>query len=1422
MNNLTNKLLTAMDIIVDQKLANSNRDITVEAEVQLKESTGKYTVKYNATVYDGVSANGSYLSGDMVLMLVPQGDFSKEKTILSKIGQSESDEARAFMTIEDQYNFIGGNLITVLSNNLAWTYNEKTKEYICILWNRPNSTSQNINLMKNNRTDVVEYIFDDYVSLYRKLKVSAKFAVGATSSKDTDIDESNDINYGIRFTFENNKVYEMNIDDMAGNPYSLNSQIQTKLFEFEKNVGQIQKIELFKTGGVTSFSISDFTIYGAIDPAKEGKSVWIQTPDGTTLSEDKTELSFKAIVRHNGEIVEDTSNLTFNWYVADKGAAGGWRQLFNKDDNENLVSLQEFTLSNDDIWLRNSIIVCKVIDGLEDYSNEVEVINLNRPEKWFEIESVEDGNGNYTLSIVKTTIDLPSSLIYKWTAVDPADRRWPIIFGTFNQYEVGTATITVDSTRFAGAYVVYTCEIRKKINQDDEVGIYLDQANEIISKEVVSLEGIYTYYTAQKADVAIDELPGWGNKDFNPENYIKITAPVEGDILNDYWWSEAEHTGFSEDLPRLWTFEKVVYSGKDPQITMPAMIAVWTPNVYRMDLTNDGGTIVTNNDGDASNNSYWDDANTETTVQLFKGDKQYSVAEATSEGWSLEVESETLRFTQDNDTWTIDVQGFSDNNATTEEDEDDRTVDSGFLSIKLINAEKNLVLEKQFSVKKIKNGKDGDSGDSATSYWITANPSVIYKGADGNYLVNFKTLEFRGMLQTGTSSPRLFTNEDNFRLRYCFNNDKQWTTDDTSTNIEYSNDNTLRFDLQGLMDDETDSIIPYAISCLMELKISATEWIEVDQETVLVSDQVKSIKDSYKIYTLHTDKSSAPFLPNRDEITHVFTDEYIEDTDIELKDGKHPFYITAKEDENQRWYKDYIPPITNTHPYQWACDYTEFTDGTAYLSQPERINPDDATVTKELKTIYCGHPVVTDANGVPKELDIDKLPWPVPSKIITNNISTWQTADLIYTWTWYSNNSEVIFNEGVTQKYIYQTSQLVFNGQISQNGWADVKLYSVNDNTDVGEWNLYLQATKEGTGDEGLYEIVDDNGTKRVVMNASLIKTGVLSVTKKDDEGKDKAILYANLNEGESEVTIAGWQVTENSLYAQDGSIKLFSGDSDLRIFAGDDSSENDKPFFSIDKNGQLNARSAIIEGQIEAKEGKIANWVITGNMLLGTNFADNEDNDYYTNQFRVSLSRPTVKGGRGNSNADVFVVATKDLSGNWEWPFGISSDGSVFTSKMTAIGGNIGNFEIGQKSLINYGGDSNNRSIIALRDGTNDNDYNLSAEIVWGTIKSKIQPVLYFTSNRGNSNLMITEGWIYQPNNVTLDMGFSSPGVLKVYSNGNTASWGKINCGELWVDLANTEDNEEDYGPYYIPSTGFRLRRRYVGNVLVDVEIIY
>jgi hypothetical protein len=77
----------AVDIIVSEKLKALSYDITKVCTIidDTYKDFGKYTVQEETISYDAYSINTTFNKGDSVLITIPNGDYSMQKTIVSKV-----------------------------------------------------------------------------------------------------------------------------------------------------------------------------------------------------------------------------------------------------------------------------------------------------------------------------------------------------------------------------------------------------------------------------------------------------------------------------------------------------------------------------------------------------------------------------------------------------------------------------------------------------------------------------------------------------------------------------------------------------------------------------------------------------------------------------------------------------------------------------------------------------------------------------------------------------------------------------------------------------------------------------------------------------------------------------------------------------------------------------------------------------------------------------------------------------------------------------------------------------------------------------------------------------------------------------------------------------------------------------------------
>ena len=88
-NELTDALTSAISAIADSSAQSKEATLTIEAEIVdiIDEGLGTYTIKYLGNTFSASTTHNqiTYQKGDMVYVLVPNGDFDKSKVILSPI-----------------------------------------------------------------------------------------------------------------------------------------------------------------------------------------------------------------------------------------------------------------------------------------------------------------------------------------------------------------------------------------------------------------------------------------------------------------------------------------------------------------------------------------------------------------------------------------------------------------------------------------------------------------------------------------------------------------------------------------------------------------------------------------------------------------------------------------------------------------------------------------------------------------------------------------------------------------------------------------------------------------------------------------------------------------------------------------------------------------------------------------------------------------------------------------------------------------------------------------------------------------------------------------------------------------------------------------------------------------------------------------
>lgn len=217
MNEIQNSLFEAMKVFAETAAANSESTITIQGAITEVSDAGKgeYLVEYLGNTFSAyANSNVAYSVGDVVYVLVPDGDFSKNKVILSLVNPTsetfvnDADTTKIYYEISD--NLIDKNFGIIKMSSYGTTQ----------------VTNQNIT---NYTTINFAKIIKEYLEKYRT------FSLSFMTQTSMVIDQQNSGNYGISIkiplienaasgngeTRQTSKVITLDTGNILGNPYRL-------------------------------------------------------------------------------------------------------------------------------------------------------------------------------------------------------------------------------------------------------------------------------------------------------------------------------------------------------------------------------------------------------------------------------------------------------------------------------------------------------------------------------------------------------------------------------------------------------------------------------------------------------------------------------------------------------------------------------------------------------------------------------------------------------------------------------------------------------------------------------------------------------------------------------------------------------------------------------------------------------------------------------------------------------------------------------------------------------------------------------------------------------------------------------------------------------------------------------------------------
>ena len=171
-SNIQNSLFEAMKIFSESAAANSGATLTIDCAITSvnDEAAGVYSVEYLGSTFEvHANSNATYSVGDSVYVLVPNGDFTKEKIILGLISASASAYTNNIENGKNYYE-VSDNLVDNSSETI------KLSSYATI---KPGDNKTNITA---HDATTFGALINGYLGDYRtfKLSLSAKTSLAVT------------------------------------------------------------------------------------------------------------------------------------------------------------------------------------------------------------------------------------------------------------------------------------------------------------------------------------------------------------------------------------------------------------------------------------------------------------------------------------------------------------------------------------------------------------------------------------------------------------------------------------------------------------------------------------------------------------------------------------------------------------------------------------------------------------------------------------------------------------------------------------------------------------------------------------------------------------------------------------------------------------------------------------------------------------------------------------------------------------------------------------------------------------------------------------------------------------------------------------------------------------------------------------------
>ena len=317
-NQIANTLIQSMNSIADNAVKKSGFDKTIEAIIiECKDPTlGKYKVKYQDAIFFAYSTNveTKYSNNSVVYITVPNGDMSKDKTI---IGTKEHLGTTFNTILQKSQKYIKVGYKKIAGQYALHSYELNGDSNIILNTDSISNTQLQTYMKEGNAIYLSAKIRTDLDTDQKKSKGHYRLCVSMQFVSNADKNVT--------------KVYNYILDEgsVQGNPYSLSGAVQTQFFEINndnQSFNQIKEIKILSSGfnsnedkqNIQDIFFSGIEIGSAYKLSNDqlsGEFLNLNTPSGAFLNDSHNSLSIQSQIRIKGQIVDkDSNNIQYYWF----------------------------------------------------------------------------------------------------------------------------------------------------------------------------------------------------------------------------------------------------------------------------------------------------------------------------------------------------------------------------------------------------------------------------------------------------------------------------------------------------------------------------------------------------------------------------------------------------------------------------------------------------------------------------------------------------------------------------------------------------------------------------------------------------------------------------------------------------------------------------------------------------------------------------------------------------------------------------------------------------------------------------------------------------------------------------------------------------------------------------------------------------